>query len=68
MTASISDKFQTRLGAVAAEMEIVLAQVLPEPAGPQSRIMDAMAYALLGGGKRLRPFLLIEVAENARHR
>ncbi len=43
-------------------METVLAQVLPEPAGPQSRIMDAMAYALLGGGKRLRPFLLVETA------
>lgn len=55
-------KFQTRLHTVATEMETILAQVLPEPAGPQSRIMEAMAYALLGGGKRLRPFLLIEAA------
>lgn len=61
--ASFPDTFQTRLDKVAAKMETVLAQVLPEPAGPQSRIMQAMAYALLGGGKRLRPFLLIETAK-----
>jgi len=60
---SASNIFQTRLNTVATEMEAVLAQVLPEPAGPQSRIMEAMAYALLGGGKRLRPFLLIEAAK-----
>lgn len=60
---SASNIFQTRLNTVATEMEAVLAQVLPEPAGPQSRIMKAMAYALLGGGKRLRPFLLIEAAK-----
>lgn len=60
---SASNIFQTRLNTVATEMEAVLAQVLPEPAGPQSRIMEAMAYALLGGGKRLRPFLLIETAK-----
>lgn len=63
MMASPTDTFQTRLHTVATEMETVLAQILPEPAGPQSRIMDAMAYALLDGGKRLRPFLLIEAAK-----
>ena len=62
MMASPTDKFQTRLQSVATEMETVLSQALPEPAGPQSRIMEAMAYALLDGGKRLRPFLLIESA------
>ncbi|PHQ68249.1 MAG: farnesyl-diphosphate synthase [Robiginitomaculum sp.] len=60
---SASNIFQTRLNTVATEMEAVLTQILPEPAGPQSRIMEAMAYALLGGGKRLRPFLLIEAAK-----
>ena len=58
----MSGAFHTRLAYIAAEMETVLAQVLPEPAGPQNRIMDAMHYATLGGGKRLRPFLLIETA------
>lgn len=62
MMASSSDILQARLQTVAIEMETVLAQVLPEPAGPQAPIMEAMAYALLNGGKRLRPFLLIETA------
>ena len=58
----MSGAFHTRLAKTATEMETVLAQVLPEPAGPQKRIVDAMRYAALGGGKRLRPFLLIETA------
>ena len=43
-------------------MEDVLGGVLPTPEGPQAQIMHAMRYATLGGGKRLRPFLLIETA------
>jgi len=35
----------------------------PEPAASgQARLIEAMRYATLGGGKRLRPFLLIESA------
>ncbi|MGC2341231.1 MAG: polyprenyl synthetase family protein, partial [Methyloceanibacter sp.] len=35
----------------------------PEPAASgQARLIEAMRYAALGGGKRLRPFLLIESA------
>ena len=36
--------------------------LLPEPKGHQSVIMEAMRYAALGGGKRLRPFLVMETA------
>ncbi len=61
--APTTDRFQTRLNRVATKMETVLAQVLPEPAGPQKPIMEAMRYGALGGGKRLRPFLLIETAQ-----
>jgi len=39
------------------------ALLVPEPApSAQGRLIDAMRYAALGGGKRLRPFLLIESA------
>jgi farnesyl diphosphate synthase len=39
------------------------ALLAPEPASSgQARLIDAMRYAALGGGKRLRPFLLIESA------
>jgi geranylgeranyl pyrophosphate synthase len=35
----------------------------PEPgASGLARLIEAMRYAALGGGKRLRPFLLIEAA------
>ena len=43
-------------------METVLDRILPKPVGHQSEIMRAMRYAVLGGGKRLRPFLLLECA------
>ena len=60
--APLSDDFPTRLASVAQEMEATLGAVLPKPEGHQSVIMDAMRYAALGGGKRLRPFLMIETA------
>jgi farnesyl diphosphate synthase len=58
----MSAAFTLRLSAVAAQMETVLDQLLPQPEGHQSVIMDAMRYAALGGGKRLRPFLMVETA------
>ena len=36
--------------------------LLPETAGPRGRVTEAMRYSALGGGKRLRPFLVIESA------
>jgi len=44
--------------AVAAELDALLAPV----AGPEGRVVEAMRYACLGGGKRLRPFLLLQSA------
>jgi len=37
----------------------VLGSLLPEPTGPEARLFEAMRYATLGGGKRLRPFLVL---------
>jgi len=54
--------FKPRLSFVAEQMETVLAKVLPQPSGPQSVVMEAARYAALGGGKRLRPFLMVETA------
>ena len=61
------EDFPARLAAVAAEMETTLDAVLPKPDGHQSVIMEAMRYAALGGGKRLRPFLMIETARMLGH-
>ena len=57
-----SPNFRTRLSAVASHMETVLDNVLPKPEGHQAVIMDAMRYSAMGGGKRLRPFLMVETA------
>ncbi len=48
------------LEASATLMDDVLADVLPEPSGPEARVHEAMRYAALGGGKRLRPFLAMQ--------
>ena len=36
----------------------VLDRVLPRPSGPEARVLEAMRYSTLAGGKRLRPFLV----------
>jgi len=66
MDASSSD-FAARLSAVAAEVEALLDGLLSvKPVAGEivrpPRLIEAMRYAALGGGKRLRPFLLVECA------
>jgi farnesyl diphosphate synthase len=59
--------FLARLDAVAAETETLLNQLLAtkpitgELARP-ARLIEAMRYSSLGGGKRFRPFLVVESA------
>lgn len=60
-------EFQRRLAADAATTESMLDRLLAdEPANGEicrpPRLVAAMRHAVLGGGKRLRPFLLIETA------
>lgn len=38
------------------------AEVAPAPSG-EAKVMEAMRYSALGGGKRLRPFLTVEAAK-----
>ena len=54
---------RARMAAVAEEVEAALDRVLPEVHGPQARLHEAMRYAVLGGGKRLRPFLTVASAD-----
>jgi farnesyl diphosphate synthase len=44
-------------------METVLAALLPGPHHVPQRLHDAMRYALLGGGKRIRPLLAYAAGE-----
>jgi len=55
--------FMQRLGAAAGLIEQRLSELLAE-CGPEKgeRLAAAMQHALLGGGKRFRPFLVVETA------
>ncbi len=49
--------------AEAAEaVEAAMDRLLPEIVGPEARLYEAMRYATLGGGKRLRPLLVMHSA------
>jgi len=43
-------------------IETSLDALLPPPAGPEGRVAEAMRYTALGGGKRLRAFLVMETS------
>jgi len=51
-----------RMRAVAASVTAELNRLIPEVEGPRGRVVEAMRYAALSGGKRLRPFLVMESA------
>ena len=46
----------------AAEMEAALDMLLPLVEGDEARLFDAMRYSAMGGGKRMRGFLVLEGA------
>ncbi len=46
----------------AATVEEAIDVLLPLPEGHERRLIEAMRYATLGGGKRMRGFLVMEVA------
>jgi farnesyl diphosphate synthase len=67
MTAVPTPDFNRRLTAVAAEAESALERLLDSATLPGEiarppRLVAAMRHAALGGGKRLRPFLVVESA------
>jgi farnesyl diphosphate synthase len=66
MTGTALD-FAERLDKTAEETEALLGQLLADKLETDEitrpkRLMDAMRYSTLGGGKRLRPFLVVESA------
>ena len=50
----------TALSAAAAKVEATLDEVLAIDRAPETVIYEAMRYTTLGGGKRLRPFLVLQ--------
>jgi farnesyl diphosphate synthase len=63
-----NERFKQRLDQVAADTERLLDQLfarkpLPGELARPVRLLDSMRYASLGGGKRIRPFLMVESAK-----
>src|SRR3954470_6919316 len=64
-TGASTQDFAARLDQTADDTEAVLTRVLsdgvlPDEIARPKRLMDARRYSSLGGGKRLRPFLVVE--------
>ncbi|MBS0469806.1 MAG: polyprenyl synthetase family protein [Proteobacteria bacterium] len=51
------------LAGAAKAVDEMLEQVLPKPHGLHARVQEAMRYATFAGGKRLRPFLVLNSAK-----
>ena len=49
-----------RIAKAADVVTVALDELLPRADGPESRLTEAMRYAALGPGKRLRPFFAME--------
>lgn len=58
-----SDLLGEGLKRVQAEIDSVFDAFLPVPDDTRARLVEAMRYATIGGGKRVRPLLLVSTAE-----
>ena len=57
------DALKQAMAAAAVEVDATLQKVMASEVEPERRLFDAMRYATLGGGKRLRPFLVMQGAQ-----
>ena len=51
------------MGRIAREIDMVFDRLLPVPDDSRARLVEAMRHAAIGGGKRLRPLLLVSTAQ-----
>jgi farnesyl diphosphate synthase len=56
----MSEALARKLAEAADLVTVTLDALLPRGAGPEQRLTEAMRYAALGPGKRLRPFFVLE--------
>ena len=58
-----SPRLQEALDSHVEAVNKTLSRILPETELAESRLYDAMRYSVLNGGKRLRPFMVMESAK-----
>ena len=59
----VASPLQKTLDSRNSDLEKMLSGLIPEVAEAEGVLFDAMRYATLGGGKRLRPFLTLTTAD-----
>ena len=59
---SLHPELSAAMADTATAVERMLDRLLPQVGGAESRLFEAMRYSALGGGKRLRPFLVMSSA------
>jgi len=59
----LTPRLQAALASASKEIEAALDSHLALPDGPEAKVVEAMRYATLDGGKRLRPFLVLQSAQ-----
>ncbi len=57
------DLLSVGLKRIQREIDSVFDAFLPVPSDTRARLVEAMRYAAIGGGKRVRPLLLVSTAE-----
>lgn len=63
MTNHVDFNIADALTETAEKVERALSRLLPEPVDTEAKLFDAMRHGTLGGGKRLRPFLVLTSAQ-----
>lgn len=58
-----ADRLEDQFLRIQREIDSVFDAFLPVTDGPRSRLIEAMRYAAIGSGKRIRPLLLVGTAE-----
>ncbi len=56
---SAASELEMALAHIARDMDHQFDMLLPVPADPRARLFEAMRYAAIGGGKRMRPLLVV---------
>jgi farnesyl diphosphate synthase len=59
LVSAVSVRLQQALGETAAAVDRAFDALLPVPPDGRARLYEAMRYAAIGGGKRLRPLLVM---------
>jgi farnesyl diphosphate synthase len=58
---AVDPNFEQRLSEVADRITVAIDQLIPPASGPEAQLLRAMRHGALGHGKRLRPFITVEV-------